>query len=513
MLRLAGAVAPPGRRDVIPSLKQSEVWFVTGSQHLYGPETLRQVAENSQKMAAGLDRAPDIPCRVVFRSVVKTPEEISGLLAEANAAKECVGLVLWMHTFSPAKMWIGGLTALQKPYLHLHTQFHRDLPWGGIDMDFMNLNQAAHGDREFGFICTRLRQSRKVVVGHWQDEEVQRSIGTWMRAACGWADTRRLKVARFGDNMREVAVTEGDKVAAQRQFGYSVNGYGVGDLVAVVNEVSDSEIEGLLKEYREAYEVKASDAQKGNLREQARVEAGLRGFLREGGFSAFTTTFEDLHGLAQLPGLAVQRLMAEGYGFGAEGDWKTAALVRAAKVMASGLPGGTSFMEDYTYHLDPKGPKVLGAHMLEVCASIAEGRPSLEVHPLGIGGKADPARLVFNVAPGLGLNASLVDLGNRFRLIVNAVEVVPPDAALPKLPTARAVWVPKPSLKVAAAAWIHAGGAHHTAFTRALTPEHLEDYAEMAGVEFVLIDDATTIRQLKKELRWNEAYYHLARGF
>jgi L-arabinose isomerase len=449
----------------------------------------------------------------VYKPVLTTPEAIRALCLEANLSPSCIGLATWMHTFSPAKMWIAGLSALQKPFVHLHTQFNRDIPWDTIDMEFMNLNQSAHGDREFGFIGTRLRARRKVVVGHWQDEEVQDRIGAWMRAACGWADTRRLRVARFGDNMREVAVTEGDKVSAQRQFGYAVNGYGVGDLVAVVNEASDAEIEDLLKEYREAYEVRASDAQKGNLREQARVEAGMRAFLREGGFSAFTTTFEDLHGLAQLPGLAVQRLMAEGYGFGAEGDWKTAALVRAVKVMASGMKGGTSFMEDYTYHLDPRGPKVLGAHMLEVCASIAEGRPSLEVHPLGIGGKADPARLVFNVAKGPALNASLVDLGSRCRLVVNAVDVVPPDAALPKLPTARAVWVPKPSLKVAAAAWIHAGGAHHTAFTRALTPEHLDDYAEMAGVEVVLIDDSTTIRALKKELRWNEAYYHLARGF
>jgi L-arabinose isomerase len=497
---------------VIPSLKQSEVWFVTGSQHLYGPETLEQVAGNSQKIAAGLDQSPRIPCRVVFKPVVKTPDEITALLAEANVAKDCVGLVLWMHTFSPAKMWIAGLVSLQKPYLHLHTQFNRDLPWGAIDMDFMNLHQAAHGDREFGFICTRLRHSRKVVVGHWQDEEVHERVGAWMRAACGWAETRRLKVARFGDNMREVAVTEGDKVAAQRQLGYSVSGYGVGDLVAVVNEVSEAEITALLGQYREAYEIRASDAQQANLREQARVEAGMRAFLSEGGFSAFTTTFEDLHGLAQLPGLAVQRLMADGYGFGAEGDWKTAALVRAVKVMSGGLRGGTSFMEDYTYHLDPKGPKVLGAHMLEVCPSIAEGKPSLEVHPLGIGGKADPARLVFNVAQGPALNASLVDLGNRFRLVVNAVDVVAPDADLPRLPTARAVWVPRPSLKVAAAAWIHAGGAHHTAFSQALTPEHLEDYAEMAGVELVLIDEATSIRELRKELRWNEAYYHVARA-
>jgi L-arabinose isomerase len=497
---------------VIPNLKQSEVWFVTGSQHLYGPETLKQVAENSQKIAAALDQSPLIPCRVVFKPVVKTPDEISALLAEANVAKGCVGLVLWMHTFSPAKMWITGLTSLQKPWLHLHTQFNRDLPWGSIDMDFMNLNQAAHGDREFGFIGTRLRLRRKVVVGHWQDEEVHDRVGAWMRAACGWAETRRLKVARFGDNMREVAVTEGDKVAAQHQFGYSVNGYGVGDLVAAIQKVPDAEVDAIVRQYGEQYEVKATDAQKANLREQARIEAGMRAFLQKGGFGAFTTTFEDLHGLPQLPGLAVQRLMAEGYGFGAEGDWKTSALVRALKVMSSGMRGGTSFMEDYTYHLDPKGPKVLGAHMLEVCASIAEGRPSLEVHPLGIGGKADPARLVFNVPEGPALNASLIDLGNRFRLIVNAVDVVPPDAALPKLPTARAVWVPRPSLKVAAAAWIHAGGAHHTAFSQALTPEHLEDYAGMAGIELVLIDEGTTIRELEKELRWNEVYYHVAKG-
>jgi L-arabinose isomerase len=337
-------------------------------------------------------------------------------------------------------------------------------------------------------------------------------VGAWTRAACGWAETRRLKVARFGDNMREVAVTEGDKVAAQRQFGYSVNGYGVGDLVAVINAVSDAETEAVLKQYREQYQVKASGAQQANLREQAKIEAGMRRFLESGGFGAFTTTFEDLHGLGQLPGLAVQRLMADGYGFGAEGDWKTSALVRTTKVMASGLRGGTSFMEDYTYHLDPKGPKVLGAHMLEVCSSIAEGKPSLEVHPLGIGGKSDPARLVFNVAKGPALNASLVDLGNRFRLIVNTVEVVEPDAALPKLPTARAVWVPQPNLKVAAAAWIYAGGAHHTAFSQALTSEHLEDYAEMAGIEFVLIDGETRLRELRKELRWNEAYYLATKG-
>ncbi len=497
---------------MLAPLKESEVWVVTGSQHLYGPETLKKVADNSRTIAEALDRSPRIPCRVVFKPVVKTPEEVLGLLTEANSSRACVGLVLWMHTFSPAKMWIAGLDALRKPYAHLHTQFNRDLPWGTIDMDFMNLNQAAHGDREFGHICTRLRQNRKVVVGHWQEEDVQDKLAVWMRAACAWADSRRMKLARFGDNMREVAVTEGDKVSAQKQLGYSVNGYGIGDLAARIAETADADADRLVKEYSESYEVKVSKDQMGAVRGQARIELGLRAFLGEGGFSAFTDTFEDLRGLEQLPGLAVQRLMAEGYGFGAEGDWKTAALVRAVKVMATGLPGGTSFMEDYTYHLDPKGGKVLGAHMLEVCPTIAQGRPTLEVHPLSIGGKADPARLVFTAAPGPGLNAAVIDLGNRFRLVVNAIDVVVPDAPLPRLPVARALWVPEPDLKTAAAAWIHAGSSHHTAFSRAVTPEHLRDFAEMADVEFVLIDRETRLRELQKELRWNEAYYLFAKG-
>jgi L-arabinose isomerase len=435
---------------------------------------------------------------------------------EANAAETCVGLVTWMHTFSPAKMWIAGLNALRKPFVHLHTQFNRDIPWDTIDMDFMNLNQSAHGGREFGFIGTRMRRARKVVVGHWQDEEVVAQLDTWMRAACAWHDAQGVKVARIGDNMREVAVTEGDKVEAQIRLGYSVNGYGVGDLVQYVEGVTDAQIDDLIAVYGGQYAVAdpigAALTQSQPLREAARIELGMRAFLEEGGFKAFTTTFENLYGLEQLPGLAVQRLMADGYGFGAEGDWKTAALVRAMKVMATGLEGGTSFMEDYTYHLEPGNMKVLGAHMLEVCASIAEGQPSLEVHPLGIGGKADPARLVFNVPTGPGLNASMIDLGNRFRLIVNTVDVVPPDASLPKLPVARVVWAPKPNLKVAAAAWILAGGAHHTGFSMALTAEHLEDFAEMAGVEFLLIDEDTKLAEFKKELRWNEMYYLLAKG-
>jgi L-arabinose isomerase len=492
---------------LLAPLKESEVWLVTGSQNLYGPQTLQQVASNSRTIAEALDRSPRIPCRVVFKPVVKTPEEVLGLMTEANASRACVGLVLWMHTFSPAKMWIAGLGALRKPYAHLHTQFNRDLPWGTIDMDFMNLNQAAHGDREFGHICSRLRHNRKVVVGHWQDEDVQRQLDVWMRAACAWADSQRLRLARFGDNMREVAVTEGDKVSAQSQLGWSINGYGVGDLVARIQKASDADVDRLVKEYSASYEVKVPSEKMSAVRGQARIELGLRAFLTEGGFSAFTDTFEDLHGLEQLPGLAAQRLMAEGYGFGAEGDWKTACLVRAVKVMANGLPGGSSFMEDYTYHLDPEGAKVLGAHMLEVCPTIAQGRPTLEVHPLSIGGKADPARLVFTAAPGPGLCAAVIDLGNRFRLVVNAVEVVSPDAPLPNLPVARALWRPEPDLKTAAAAWIHAGSSHHTAFSLAVTPEHLRDFADMAGIEFVLIDRETRLPQLLKELRWNEACY------
>ncbi len=496
-------------------LKQYQVWFATGSQHLYGPAVLEQVAADSQGIARALNDADPIPVNVVFKPVLTTPEAIYELCTEANRAENCIGLITWMHTFSPAKMWIAGLKALQKPFVHLHTQFNRDIPWASIDMDFMNLNQSAHGGREFGFIGTRMRLERKVIVGHWQDEEVQVRLGTWTRAACAWHDAQGARIARLGDNMRQVAVTEGDKVEAQIRLGYAVNGYGLGDLVRYVRAVSDAEIDSLIAEYGEQYNVssiKGALAQSSSLREAARIELGMRAFLVEGGFKAFTTTFEDLHGLEQLPGLAVQRLMADGYGFGAEGDWKTAALVRAMKVMAAGLEGGTSFMEDYTYHLDPAGMKVLGAHMLEVCASIAEGRPSLEVHPLGIGGKADPARLVFSVPSGPALNVSVIDLGNRFRMIVNAVDVVPPDAPLPRLPVARVVWVPRPSLKVAAAAWILAGGAHHTGFSMALTAEHLEDLAGMAGVEYVLIDDDTQLSQFKKELRWNEVYYHLAKG-
>jgi L-arabinose isomerase len=442
-----------------------------------------------------------------------TAEEIAGLCSEADNDARCIGVIAWMHTFSPAKNWIAGLAALKKPLLHLHTQYNRDIPWPEIDMDFMNLNQAAHGDREFGFIMSRLRLRRKVVVGHWRDEAVQDQIGVWARAAAAWQETGRIKVARFGDNMRSVAVTEGDKVAAQAQFGYAVNGYGVGDLVAVVDQVGDGEIDALVAEYEGTYRM-TPDLRKGgerhaSVREAARIEIGLAQFLSDGGFTAFTTTFEDLRGLAQLPGLSVQRLMEAGYGFGAEGDWKTAALLRSLKVMAEGLDGGASFMEDYTYHFHPDNMVVLGAHMLEICPSIAAEQPSLEVHPLGIGGKADPARLIFNTAAGDALNASLIDMGDRFRMIVNPVDVIEPVAPLPKLPVARALWKPHPNLQVGAAAWIYAGGAHHTVFSQALRPEHLYDFSEMAGVEYVPIDGSTELRRFKDELRWNDLAYKL----
>lgn len=494
-------------------LRQFEVWFVTGSQHLYGDQALSQVAENSRAVAQALSDSEHIPAAVVFKPVVTTPEAIYALCQEANAAERCAGLVTWMHTFSPAKMWSAGLAILKQPLLHLHTQFNRDIPWATIDMDFMNLNQSAHGDREFGYIGSRMRLNRKVVVGHWQDQDVQARIGAWVRAACAWHDAQGARIARLGDNMRQVAVTEGDKVEAQLRFGYAVNGYGISTLAQSVREVPEAEVDQLVAEYDERYLVaealRAGGSCRQSLREAARIELGLRQFLQQGGFKAFTDTFEDLHGLAQLPGIAVQRLMAEGYGFGAEGDWKTAALVRAMKVMGTGLAGGTSFMEDYTYHLSRDGMKVLGAHMLEVCESIAEARPSLEVHPLSIGGKADPVRLVFNTRIGPAVNASIIDLGDRFRMIVNEVDVVAPDAPLPKLPVARAVWMPRPDHKTAAAAWILGGGAHHTGFSQAVTSEHLEDFAEMADVECLIIDGDTRVREFKKELRWNDAYYGL----
>jgi L-arabinose isomerase len=495
------------------NLKELEVWFVTGSQDLYGEETLKKVAEHSQQIAASLHSAKQISVSVVFKPTVKSTEEIYAVCQEANKTSNCIGIIAWMHTFSPAKMWINGLKILQKPLLHLHTQFNRDIPWSTIDMDFMNLNQSAHGDREFGFIMSRMRLARKVVVGHWQDEQVLSRIDRWARAAAGWYDWQGARFVRFGDNMRFVAVTDGDKVEAEFKFSYSVNTHGIGDLVKVIGEVSDTETDKLCGLYAEQYKLadslKKGAAQHASLREAAKIEIGLRNFLQAGNYKGFTDTFEDLHGMVQLPGLAVQRLMAEGYGFAGEGDWKTSALVRVMKFMATGLKGGNSFMEDYTYHFEPGNEMVLGAHMLEICESIADGKPSCEIHPLGIGGKADPVRSVFNVAGGPALNASIVDMGNRFRLLLNEVEAVKPKNELPKLPVARVLWKPYPDMQTGCAAWILAGGAHHTCYSQNLVAEHLEDFAGMAGIEYVLIGKDTRLSQFKNELRWNEMYYQL----
>jgi L-arabinose isomerase len=493
-----------------------ELWFVVGSQHLYGSEVLKEVEAHARAIADRLSASSHIPLKVVCQPVMTGSDSIHRLFLDANSATHCVGVITWMHTFSPARMWVAGLQSLQKPLLHLHTQFNQDLPWATIDMDFMNVNQSAHGDREFGFIGARTRHAPKIVAGFWQDIELQASIGVWARAACAWHDAHQLKIVRFGDNMRDVAVTEGDKLEAQLKLGWVVNGYGVGDLAQRIESATEAKVAKLISEYEQSYAVTESLQAGGSCRqslcEAARIEVGLRDFLSEVGAYGFTDTFEDLHGLTQLPGIAVQRLMAEGYGFGAEGDWKAAALVRAMKVMNSGLKGGTSFMEDYTYHLR-NGGQVLGAHMLEVCPTLAGANPSLEIHPLHIGGKADPVRLVFTALNGPGVNASLIDMGNRFRLVVNKIEVIRPEEPLPKLPVARALWRPKPNLKTAATAWIAAGGAHHTCLSTALDPEHLEDFAQIAGIEYVLIDEETRLNQFQKELRWNDLYYGLANGF
>ncbi|MFM9920523.1 L-arabinose isomerase [Lacisediminihabitans sp. H27-G8] len=501
-------------RSIVPDLASSEIWFLTGSQGLYGEETLAQVASQSQEIAAALGAATDIPVTIVWKPVLTDSESIRRMALEANAADGVIGVIAWMHTFSPAKMWITGLDLLRKPLLHLHTQANVELPWATIDMDFMNLNQAAHGDREFGYIQTRLGVARKTVVGHVSNPQVTARIGTWTRAAAGWAATHELKLARFGDNMRFVAVTEGDKTEAELQFGVQVNTWGVGDLVAAVDAASESDIDALVAEYAELYEV-ASELLPGaekhdSLRYGARIELGLRSFLEAGGFSAFTTSFEDLGGLRQLPGLAVQRLMADGYGFGAEGDWKTAVLVRAAKVMGAGLPGGASLMEDYTYDLTPGQELILGAHMLEVCPSLTTSKPRLEVHPLGIGGREDPVRLVFDADAGPAVVVALSDMRDRFRLVANVVEVVDLPHPLPQLPVARAVWRPEPDFATSAAAWLTAGAAHHTVMSTALGLEVFEDFAEIAKNELVVIDKNTNLRDFARELRWNQAYYRLA---
>ncbi|HEU5128179.1 MAG TPA: L-arabinose isomerase [Glycomyces sp.] len=494
-------------------MQAKQLWFVTGSQHLYGEEAIAQVAQHSADIVAGLDGAPAIPVEVVAKPVLTTPDEIRRVMLEANSDESCIGVITWMHTFSPAKMWIAGLGVLQKPLLHLHTQHNVDLPWADIDMDFMNLNQAAHGDREFGYILTRMRHRRKTVVGHWADEAVQTRVGNWARAALGWDEVQHLKLVRFGDNMRQVAVTEGDKVEAQIKLGVEVNTYGVNELAERVAQIEDKAIDELTAEYEELYDVvpelRAGGERHDSLREAARIELGLRSFLEERGAKAFTDTFEDLGALRQLPGIAVQRLMAEGYGFGGEGDWKTAVLVRLMKVMATGLEGGTSFMEDYTYNLGAESPQILGAHMLEVCPSIAAAKPTCEIHPLGIGDREDPVRLVFTAPPGPAIAVGLMDLGTRLRLVANEVDAVEPEEDLPNLPVARAVWEPRPDLATSAESWLTAGGPHHTSFTQAFGREVMEDFAEIAGIELVTIGEGTTSREFKQQLRWNQVYHHL----
>jgi L-arabinose isomerase len=496
--------------------KHHQVWFLTGSQGLYGPETLAQVADQSQQIQRGLEDSALIGVEIVWKPVLTESSAIRRVMLEANAADECIGVIAWMHTFSPAKMWISGLDALRKPLLHLHTQLNAALPWESIDMDFMNLNQAAHGDREFGFIQTRLGVARKTIAGHVSDPVLLQRIARWADAARGYTHLRSLRMARFGDNMRDVAVTEGDKVEAELRLGVSVNTYGVNDLVARVDAVEESTIDGLVAEYAESYRLMAELGRAGgrhdSLRYAARIELGLRGFLRDGGFGAFTTNFQDLGGLRQLPGLAVQRLMADGYGFGGEGDWKTSALLAAVKAMGATSDRGTSFMEDYTYHFGPGEPKILGAHMLEVCPSIAADRPSCEIHPLGIGDREDPVRLVFDAAPGPGVVIGITHLGDRFRLTLNEIEVVPPDEPLPRLPVARAVWKPAPSLSTSAESWLTAGGPHHTVLTQAVSTETLVDFANMLHTELLVIDQDTTTNRFADHIRWNQAYYRLAHG-
>ncbi len=492
--------------------KHKQVWFIAGSQHLYGPETLEMVATNARELTKTLDGHGGIPITIQFKLVVTNAEEITEIFRKANNDLDCIGVVTWMHTFSPAKMWINGLNILSKPLAHLHTQFNQQIPWSEIDMDFMNLNQSAHGDREFGHLLSRMRKHRKVIVGHWKSDSVIAQLNSWMRAALGWHTMQGMKVARIGDNMRGVAVSEGDKVEAEIKFGFSVNGYGVGDLSKVIESFGDQPVQNLIKQYADEYIVNDEVLKSNSLKQAARIELGLRAFMTDGGYDAFTTTFEDLHGLTQLPGISVQRMMADGYGFGAEGDWKTAALLRVVKVMDEGISGGTSFMEDYTYHFHENHSMVLGAHMLEICPSIAAGKPKCEVHPLSIGGKDAPARLIFEVDAGPAINISLVDLGNRFRMVVNKVQVVTPEMEIPKLPVARVLWEPMPSLEISAHSWLLAGGAHHTVFSKAISIAMIEDFVEIAGIELLVIDEKTNIQDFKHKIHWNEAYYQLFRN-
>lgn len=475
-----------------------QFWFVVGSQHLYGPEVLKEVAEHARTMADGFNADKTIPFEVVSKGVVTTPDEIKAVCVAANADADCAGVMTWMHTFSPSKMWIGGLTILNKPYLHLNTQFNKNLPFDSIDMNFMNTNQSAHGDREHGFITARLRLRRKVICGYWEDALFRQRVGGWMRSAAGAMTSRNLKVMRLGDNMRYVAVTEGDKVEAEKVLGWSVNTYGVGGFVDLVNQVTDAQVEEKLAEYKSQYDIKTSNMQA--VTYQAELEIALEQMLKTGSFGAYTDSFEDLYGLEQLPGLASQNLMSKGYGFGAEGDWKQAALQAIIGAMSQGLTKGYSFIEDYTYHFEDGNAAVLGAHMLEISPAIAKERPAVEVHPLGIGGKADPARLVFEGKEGSAILVTLVDMGGRFRMVVHDVEAISPMGKMPNLPVASVMWRPMPDMITGNEAWIRCGGTHHSVISYDLTAEHMSDFAEIMGIEFVHISKSTTIEDIKTKL-------------
>jgi L-arabinose isomerase len=492
--------------------KDLEVWFVTGAQLLYGGDAVVKVDAHSNEMVKGLNDSGRLPIKVVYKGTANSSSEVSEIMRAANGDTKCVGIITWMHTFSPAKMWIHGLMDFKKPLLHLHTQYNEKIPWSTMDMDFMNLNQSAHGDREFGHITSRLRKPRKVVVGYWNDKGTQEKIAVWMRVCAGWADAQDMRIIRFGDNMNNVAVTDGDKVEAEIRLGYHVDNAPIAKLVPYVNAVTEAEIDALVDEYARIYEM-APDAAKGganhsHVRAAAAQEIGLRRFLEDKGAKAFTTSFDELEGMDQLMGFASQRLMAEGYGFGAEGDWKSAALVRTMWVMGQGLPGGSSFLEDYTLNFDGEESTILQAHMLEISTAITTQKPKLEVHFLGIGDAGTCARLVFQAHEGRGIACTIVDMGNRFRMICNDVEVVKPQP-LPMLPVACALWKPMPNFEVGAGAWILAGGTHHSSFSFALTKEYMEDYAEIADIELLLIDEDTTIRSFKQDIRNNEVYYML----
>ncbi len=493
--------------------KKYTFWFCTGSQDLYGDECLAHVAEHARQIVEELNRSGRLPFEVVWKPTLITSELIRRTFNEANMDESCAGVITWMHTFSPAKSWILGLQEYRKPLLHLHTQFNREIPYATIDMDFMNENQSAHGDREYGHIFSRLGMERKVVVGYWADADVQEKIAAWMRTAVGVIESSHIRVMRIADNMRNVAVTEGDKVEAQLTFGWEVDAYPVNEAAEAVAAVSESDINALVDEYYDTYQILTEGRDAAEFRRhvavQAGIEIGLERFLEEKNYQAIVTHFGDLGVLKQLPGLAIQRLMEKGYGFGAEGDWKTAAMVRVMKLMTSGMKDakGTSFMEDYTYNLVAGKEGILEAHMLEVCPTIADGPVTIKAQPLSMGNREDPARLVFTAKEGPAIATSLIDLGDRFRLIINSVNCKKTEKPMPKLPVATAFWTPEPNLKVGAEAWILAGGAHHTAFSYDLTAEQMGDWADAMGIEAVYIDKDTTIRQLKNELRWNQAVY------